>query len=235
MNPAPNPPAYDKVSTREGYDKWAEIYDGEDNPLIALEEPEVARLVGDVRGKRVADVGCGTGRHSIRLAKAGAIVTALDFSEGMLAKAREKAAGLPIEWRVHDLHTPIPLASGTFDAVTCCLVLEHIRELPPLFAEMGRICKPGGSIVISAMHSAMMLKGISARFTDPTTGRETRPESHDNQLSDFVMAAIRAGLRIEHVGEHRVDEALAARSPRAQKYLGWPMLFVMKLGPQGGA
>ncbi|MEK6643828.1 MAG: class I SAM-dependent methyltransferase [Planctomycetota bacterium] len=225
---------HDQLSTREGYDKWSSIYDGEDNPLIALETPEVRRLLGDVRGLRIADVGCGTGRHAIEFARAGAVVTAMDFSEGMLAKAREKAVDLTIDWRVHDLNTPLPVGDHQFDAVTCCLVLEHIQDLTPLFSEMGRICKPNGWIVISAMHPAMMLKGISARFTDPTTGRETRPESHDNQISDFVLGAVRAGLRIDQLGEHRVDEALAARSPRSQKYLHWPMLLTMRLRPPGG-
>ena len=75
----------------------------------------------------------------------------------------------------------------------------------------------------------MMLLGLSARFVDPRTGRETRPQSHPNQISDFVMAAMRAGLTIDHLSEHAVDDALAARSPRAAKYLGWPMLLLMRL------
>ena len=57
------------------------------------------------------------------------------------------------------------------------------------------------------------------RFTDPATGRETRPASCPHQLSDYVMAAIDAGLRINHLSEHAVDEALARTSPRAVKYL----------------
>jgi hypothetical protein len=47
------------------------------------------------------------------------------------------------------------------------------------------------------------------------------------------MAAIRAGLALEHVSEHAADAALAARSPRAAKYLGWPMLLLLKLVPGG--
>ena len=46
--------------------------------------------LGDVRGRRVLDLGCGTGRHAIPLAAAGAVVTAVDFSEQMLAAARRK-------------------------------------------------------------------------------------------------------------------------------------------------
>lgn len=49
--------------------------------------------------------------------------------------------------------------------------------------------------------------------------------------NESLMAAIRSGLTTEHVGEHAVDAALAARSPRAAKYLGWPMLLLLKLAP----
>jgi len=75
----------------------------------------------------------------------------------------------------------------------------------------------------------MRLLGIQARFTDPATGRETRLAGARHQLSDYVTAATRAGLHIDHISEHVVDEELAARSPRAKKYLGWPLLLLLRL------
>jgi malonyl-CoA O-methyltransferase len=220
------------VSTRAGYDRWSSIYDGEDNPLVALETPVVEQLLGRVAGLSIADVGCGTGRHALVLAAGGAEVTALDFSEGMLARARQKvrAAGLQrITFLQHDLLQPLPLPDAGFDRVLCCLVLDHVPEPQRLFAELGRICKLDGAVIVSVMHPALMLKGIQARFVDPETGSEIRPESCPNQISDYVMGALRAGLRIESMSEHVVDAALAARCPRAHKYLGWPMLLAMKL------
>ncbi len=222
-------PAPDIVATREGYDRWASIYDGEDNPLIALEEPQVDALLGPVHGLAVGDIGAGTGRHALRLAAAGARVTAVDFSAGMLTKARAKPGAERITFIAHDLQQPWPLADEAFDRVVCGLVLEHVANLDFFFGELGRVCRPDGLIVVSAMHPAMMLRGITARFTDPATGRETRPRSHDHQIGDFVMAAIQAGLHLDHLGEHAVDEALAGRMPRARKYLGWPMLLMMRL------
>lgn len=229
--------AHDVVPTREGYDRWAAIYDGEDNALIKLETAEVARHMGDVRGLAIADIGCGTGRHAIGWAAAGAHVTALDFSAGMLDRARMKAADRVtageasgrLDFHVHDLTKPLPLADHSFDRVTCCLVLEHIPDITALLREMGRICRPGGFILITELHPAMNLRGISARFSDPATGREIRPASVPKQISDYVMAAKAAGLTLDHISEHAVDETLAAQSPRATKYLGWPMLLVLRL------
>lgn len=219
----------EELSTRDGYDRWAEIYDTDGNPLIAIEEPQVDRLLGDIRDRAVLDVGCGTGRHALRLAAAGARVTAIDFSEHMLAKARAKPHAENVTFIVHDLAHPLPATDASFDRVVCGLVVDHIADLAALFAEVRRVCR--GHIVVSVMHPAMMLRGVQARFIDPATGRETRPASQPHQISDYVMAAVRAGLTIDHLGEHAVDDALAATMPRAERYRGWPMLFIMRLAP----
>jgi malonyl-CoA O-methyltransferase len=85
--------------------------------------------------------------------------------------------------------------------------------------------------VLSVIHPAMMLRGVEARFRDPKTGREIRPQSTAHQLGEYVQAAAAARLTIEQCHEHAVDEALATRLPRARKYLGWPMLLVMSMRP----
>lgn len=223
------PSNVDHLPTRDGYNRWAAIYDNEDNPLIALEETQVAKLLGETAGLTIADIGCGTGRHALRLAAAGAHVTAVDFSEAMLAQAAAKPGANAVRWVRHDLADHLPFPNASFDRVLCCLVLDHIPDLADLLSECRRICRPDGFVLISVMHPAMMLRGLQARFTDPATGRETRPASCPHQVSDYVTAAIRAGCQIKHISEHAVDAELARRSPRAEKYLGWPMLLMMLL------
>jgi len=218
------------LPTRDGYDRWAELYDGEGNPLVELEEPEVDRRLGDVAGLDVVDVGCGTGRHALRLAARGARVTAVDFSAGMLARARAKPGAERVRFVEHDLAKSLPFAGASFDRVVCGLVVDHISALAPFFADLGRVCRPSGFAVVSVMHPAMMLKGVQARFTDPSTGRETRPESFRHQLSDYVMAALGSGVRIRDLSEHAADAALAERVPRAARYVGWPLLLMLVLG-----
>jgi ubiquinone/menaquinone biosynthesis C-methylase UbiE len=217
------------VPTREGYDRWSEIYDDEANPLIMIEEPMVARLLGDVNGLAILDVGCGTGRHAVRLANAGGVVTGVDFSSGMLEKARKKPGASGVRFIEQDASGALPFADKSFDRVISCLVVDHVRDLHAFFGELGRVCRRDGFIVISVMHPAMMLKGVQARFQDPGTGARVFPESVANQISDYVVGALAASLHIQHLSEHAMTQEHAARNPRAEKYVGWPMLFLMRL------
>jgi ubiquinone/menaquinone biosynthesis C-methylase UbiE len=160
----------------------------------------------------------------------------VDFSMGMLAKAGAKPGAAAVRFVHHDLTRGLPFASRTFDRVICCLVLEHIADLEGVLREMARICHADGFVLISDLHPAMRLRGIQAQFTDPATGHKIRPASVAHQISDYVMAATRAGLRIDHMSEHAVDRDLLERSPRARKYwedhrdyLGWPFLLLLRL------
>jgi SAM-dependent methyltransferase len=228
-SPGSDPALIEIVPTWEGYERWAEIYDGEDNPLVLLETAHIGTLIGRVTGLKVVDIGCGTGRHAVRLAQEGALVTAVDFSEAMLARARAKPAAETIRFLRHDLARPLPLKNAAFDLVLCCLVLDHIADPGCLFAEFARLCRPDGGVVISAMHPAMSLRGVQARFTDPGSGRQVGPLSHPHRICDYIMSAFGAGLAVTQVSEHAADNALAAHSPRARKYVGWPMLLLMRL------
>jgi malonyl-CoA O-methyltransferase len=219
------------LPTDAGYDRWSDIYDEEDNPLILLESDLLPPLLGDLSDLDIVDLGCGTGRQSLRMASMGARVTAVDFSEGMLAKALRKPGRGEISFLKADLGGRFPFRDQAFDRVVSCLVLDHISDTPRFFAEAKRLCRPGACIVLTVMHPAMILHGVEAHFHDPETGQEIWPASTGNQISDYVMAAASAGLLVDHMSEHVITDDLAVRSPRAGKHVGWPLLLMMVLRP----
>ena len=163
----------DIVPTREGYDRWSVVYDGDGNPLIALEEPQVERMLGDARGLRIADVGTGTGRHAVRLANAGAMVTALDFSRGMLKQARAKVGADHVSFVVADCAAQLPLRDGAFDRVVCALLADHVQSLDSLLSELARICSKDGFIVFTTVHPTMHLLGGERASTIPKRAKRS--------------------------------------------------------------
>ena len=217
----------ENVGVREGYDRWAAVYDTDGNPLVALDDSVVPRVLGDVRARDVLDLGCGTGRHTARLARDGARVTALDFSPGMLARAKERVTSAPVRWVQADLTERFPFDDDAFDVVLSCLALEHVRDLEPVFVEARRVLRPSGLLVVSDMHPWMRHRGTQANFDDES-GVEVRLDGHLHPISEYVMASLRAGFELEELEEHAADAALAERLPRAAKYVGWPMLVVLR-------
>jgi len=114
------------------------VYDSEYYDLIRdLQVPLLSHAKDYLRG-----VGFFTSGW-LRLAGQGGRVTGLDFSEGMLEKARQKGAGLDLSFLHHDLTKPIPLPDRSFDLVLSCLAMEHLPSLDLPFSEMARICRPG--------------------------------------------------------------------------------------------
>ncbi len=218
-----------KLDTQAGYDRWAQVYDSEGNPLIRLEEAVVREWIPSPAGTSIADVACGTGRHTLWLAQAGATVHAYDASPGMMEKARVKLAGHDVRFTEHMLPDPMPVADGAYDVVVFALVADHVEDLPGAFRELCRVLKPNGLLVFTVLHPAMNLRGITARFFDPDTGSEVRVAAFEHTFGDYVMATLRAGLVIEEIVERQGDAALAKMTPRAEKYIGWPMLLAMRL------
>jgi ubiquinone/menaquinone biosynthesis C-methylase UbiE len=217
------------LDAQSGYDRWSLVYDGELNPLVMLEEPVVRAWLDAPQGLRIADVGCGTGRHALWLAQAGAAVEAFEFSAGMMAKARAKLAGVGVRLHEHKLPASLPVPDSTFDVALLALVADHLADLGTTFRDLRRVIKPGGQVVFTVLHPAINLLGITARFTDPESGSEVRVEAYEHTYADYVMAVLKAGLQIEEIVERKADAELAVRTPRAEKYLGWPLLLAMRL------
>ncbi len=123
--------------------------------LITGHEALAGRLIRpgafDIRGrKNILDAACGNGRHSrflLRRADPDAKLTSFDLSSKMLERARMRLRSKRVSYTVADL-TQLPYADGTFDAIVCGWVLEHLPDPRPGLRELGRVLAPGGQLLL---------------------------------------------------------------------------------------
>jgi malonyl-CoA O-methyltransferase len=220
----------EELPVQAGYAAWAPLYDDDGNPLTALEGPAVRAWFGPVEGRRVLDLGCGTGRHTLALVEAGAAeVVALDLTPEMMALARAKLEvrnGAPVRWVRHALPDPLPFRDATFDLAVLGLVAEHVAGLGRALAEVARVLVPGGRCVLSALHPERTAEGQCARFIDPLTGRRRPILTVHRSTDDYLAAARDAGLRLEAERALVVPPELAERLPRARPYVGMNLGWV---------
>jgi malonyl-CoA O-methyltransferase len=197
-----------------------------------LEERYLYPQLANIKAQNIFDCGCGTGRiaHWLHRQHPKAAITGADFSEGMLKKAREKDAQSGIDWQHANLNLPFPFSSDKFDLVVSSLVIEHINDLDNYFSEIRRVTQPDAAIFITGLHPAMHMLGISARFENEAK-EHVQPESQCHSLSTIFNAATAAGLQVTRIEEHIADAELAAQAPKAERYLGIPLLFIMQMQP----
>ncbi|MBW8735169.1 MAG: class I SAM-dependent methyltransferase, partial [Asticcacaulis sp.] len=139
------------TTNRAGYDRWATIYDTYANSTVAIDDMTFPAVYAHLKGRRVLEIGCGTGRHTIRLAQAGNDVTGIDLSPGMLSIARQKLSDCKAQLIEADIMAA-PLDLGLFDAAVTALVLEHIADLGLFFGRVAEMLAPGGELLISEIH-----------------------------------------------------------------------------------
>ncbi len=116
-----------KANNQKNYDIWSAFYDSYPNPTVAIDELSFPSFYSSERDRQVLEIGCGTGRHTRRLASQNKSVTALDASEGMLEKARKKVSGNVVFLHGDILSMEVP--GAPFDLAVMSLVLEHIADL----------------------------------------------------------------------------------------------------------
>ncbi len=208
---------------RCGYDRWSAIYDTAVNSTVACDDLHFPALWTDVAGKDVLEIGCGTGRHTVRLAAQGNRVTALDLSPGMLAVARDKLADFDVRLMERDIMAG-PLDLGPFDAVVSALVMEHIVDVETFFRRVAESLKTGGRFFLSEVQPERLAGGSVARFYDPVTNERHDLASFAHPAGNIRAAARDAGLTMAREQDVLGDERLAAIKPEWVKHLGKPMI-----------
>lgn len=129
-----------------GYDLAASGYDKKEGYLNSFEKGTAIEMLGDIAGKKVLDVGAGTGRLTVELARAGAEVIALDVSEEMLKVLKRKNA--QIETVVGDAED-LPFADNSFDIIVAVFLVVHLKDPGRFFDEVYRVLKSGGKFLVT--------------------------------------------------------------------------------------
>lgn len=201
------------IDTRSGYAVWSATYDYDDNPLLAVEEPAVLRLLGDLTQGRALDACRGTGRLTARLIERGHAVIGVDSSPAMLARA---AAAVPRADFVLGSLDRLPFATETFDLVVCALALTHQAALGPAFAELARVVRPGGYVLTSDIHVVSLYLGGVAGVVHQREAK-VMPATRFGP-SDYVGAARASGLEVLECREPTWPGAAASGGPVAQEW-----------------
>jgi len=209
------------------YEAWAGTYDTLPNQLIDAEGPLVRSLLDGLEGRLALDAACGTGRLTHSLQERGFEVVAVDASASMMQRASEPQANSSLA--IADIRR-LPLRSESVDVVVCGLALTHFEHLGAPITELARVLRPKGAMVISDLHPLAVATGGQAYFT-AADGSRHMARNHVHWPSAYAKAFRSAGLTIDRLEEHFVDEAfiqeMATPEIRAAAHslLGLPLVI----------
>lgn len=120
--------------------------------------PETLKILGDIKGKRALDLGCGEGGYSRLIASKGAIVTGVDFSENLINEALKQNHTNEIEYYVRDVCFLEGIEDKKFDFIVSAMCLMAVENLEVAMKEAYRVLKPGGEFLISILHPCFGFK-----------------------------------------------------------------------------
>ncbi|TCC61389.1 class I SAM-dependent methyltransferase [Kribbella pittospori] len=202
-----------------------------------LVNPVLLRLLGDVRGRRVLDAGCGNGYFSRMLAERGAEVVGVEPSEAMVTFARDKEreTGRSTRYVQADL-TRLPDLGGAFDAVVCSMVLMAIPDWKPAMRACVEALRPGGLFVFALVHPAF--ENLWATWREHGEYRQDRyleeyvvhgpaaPDFH-RPLSAYLNELAALGCRLREIVEPGLDPSVAATTPGLTAYTRLPNFLIV--------
>ena len=200
------------------------------------ERPVMYSLLGDVKGRRVLDAGCGPGSYAEWLVVQGATVLALDASPKMVQLARQRL-GRAVAVRQADLNEPLDfIEAGSFDVVLCALVLDYVKDWERLFTDFHRILVEGGRLVFSVHHPFFLDLKVAADIEDNYFSIEQVEEdwlafglkipAYRRSLGAMSSALWGAGFLIEQIVEPKPTEACQRAYPEYYEKLSKHPVFL---------
>ncbi|MBN2118204.1 MAG: class I SAM-dependent methyltransferase [Anaerolineales bacterium] len=204
------------MNIQKAYNEWSLSYDSDENLTRDLDQNVLRQALANLYFTSILEIGCGTGKNTSFLSRIGEHVHALDFSEGMIAKAREKVAAGNVTFSMADLTKKWPCKDADYDLIVCNLVLEHIEDLPFIFSEAFRVLQARGKFLVNELHPFRQYEGKKARFNRDEKVTEIPAFVH--HISDFTNAASQHGFTLVKLDErwHAADQN---KPPRIVSFL----------------
>jgi SAM-dependent methyltransferase len=199
------------ISPAEGYQLGAETWDAMPSPIAALEERVLLPWIEPLRPRRAIDVGCGTGRWSVRFPAIG-----FDLSAAMLRMAARKPR-LAGHLAVADA-TRLPVKSGSADLVVCSLVLGHIRNASAALREFARLLEPGGTLLLTDFHPDAVTAGWRHRI-------RIGPHVYEFEEHFYTLDELRSAVAGELVCDAAIDATIGEPERPLFERAGRPELF----------
>jgi malonyl-CoA O-methyltransferase len=132
----------------------------------------------------------------------------------MLDVARRRVRAAHVRFGEHDITRPWPVEPASCDVVVGNLVLEHVRELGPVYAEASRALRPGGHLYVCELHPYRQLRGGQAHFEDTETNQIVPVTAFQHSVGEYVNGAIAVGFVLRALGEHLEESAPPDAAPR---------------------
>ncbi|MGL6257916.1 class I SAM-dependent methyltransferase [Vibrio sp. WXL210] len=219
------------------YSTFASEYDEaiQDNIYNAnLERPTLQSMLPPLVNLNVVDLGCGSGVYAqYLLAQGAAKVTCIDYAEEMVQLVAKKAelAGVSnrVEAYVQDLSKGLPNETdASADLVISPLMVHYLGDLNPLFSDVHRILKTGGSFVFSTHHpfadfecskSGNYFERELVQQEWDTVGKPVQVQFYRRSLTEITNALTQNGLAITQISEGEVDEKVKDMDSETYHYL----------------
>lgn len=223
-------PEREAMPSGEMFDRWAEVYDSQENPFFSLEQMVLKEVVPDLHGLDVLDAGCGTGRLFEFLQQHGATrLVGVDSSAAMVRHAEARGIAKVMRGSCDAL----PLPESEFDLAIASFVLSYVPNLKMVAAEMMRVCRPGAKVIISDMHPDTAHK-LGWRRTFRYENEAISLPWFQRSLIEIITAFESAGWCFEICEERAFTQrerpafARAGKSEYLKEIEKYPALFVLR-------
>ena len=193
------------MNIQNAYDTWSSQYDTNINKTRDLEALALQQTLSGITFNSCLEIGCGTGKNTHWLVGKAKEITAIDLSDEMLLKAREKITSDKVNFLQADILHNWNFVNKKYDLVTFSLILEHIENLEPVFSEASKALATGGYMYIGELHPFKQYTGTKARFT--TEEGELVVTCFNHHISDFTSAAKKNGFDVVDLNEYFDDDA----------------------------